>query len=705
MGAGYSQLTAMVSCATILVPAAAFAQQTPIISDEEFEKALPSLNAPPMESMEDWQLAEDAKERVKQDANEVEQPAYQNGEKVEVLPDVPVADPLLDALLPPIGTFDAEPPPSPTQDADEETRSVRYSYRIDGLDTDGELTAVFGRIRKRFGELSALEDGDGRADSRSGVGARAREDRQLLLDVLSSEGFFDASVEVAAEKSDVPDLPINLVLTTNPGKRYHLGSITFDAAPVEPGDLITRNFVPHTGDAILADDIIAAEANIAVKLPENGYPFTKIGQRDIVLDSDLGTGDYTLPVETGLRSYFGTIQNEGVAAFDARHIAVLRRFKTGELYDSRKVDDLRAALVATGLLSSVSVEPVPSAENAPDGTPYANLLVRQQAGPPRTIAASAGYGTGQGFRAEGSWSHRNLFPPEGALNANAILGTQEQSVGVSFNRSNAGRRDRNVALSLTASRSDYDAFNALTGRLAGNVAYVSTPIWQKKFTYAFGIELLGTYENSFDFARGQRDRQLYYVGALPAQIGFDTSNDLLNATKGFRLNLRVSPETSLGDGSRFYLRTLLDGSYYLSLNNNIVLATRARAGSISGTSRSALPPSRRFYGGGGGSVRGFGYQELGPRDPNNDPIGGRSLNEAVIEARYRFGNFGAVGFVDAGQVYESSLPKFDNWRFGVGIGGRFYTNFGPMRIDVATPINRQQGESRIAVYVSLGQSF
>jgi translocation and assembly module TamA len=90
---------------------------------------------------------------------------------------------------------------------------------------------------------------------------------------------------------------------------------------------------------------------------------------------------------------------------------------------------------------------------------------------------------------------------------------------------------------------------------------------------------------------------------------------------------------------------------------------------------------------------------------NGDPIGGRSMNEAAFEARYRFGNFGVAGFVDAGQVYESSIPKFDNWRYGVGIGGRFYTNFGPVRLDLATPINRQQGESKISVYVSIGQAF
>jgi translocation and assembly module TamA len=695
-------------------------REAPIIPDEEFEEAIPSLDAP-LESIEDWQKAQDARDQARQTAADPPIAAVQDGDPVEILPDPPVTDPLLDEPLPPVATFDAEPPPSPTEAADEQAASVRYAYRIEGLDpakafgTDAQDSARIAEswrdVRSRFNELSALDDGDGRADNRAEVGQRARNDRQLLLDILNGQGFFDAAVEVRGEPPVAatdgnPATPFTIVLDVVPGRRYFLGEILFDAPPVVPADLISRNFVPKTGDPIVADTILAAEANISVKLPQNGYPFAAVGQRDILLDSEVGTGDYTLPVATGARSSFGRIRNESDnPAFDAEHVAILRRFETGDLYDSRLVDDLRAALVATGLLSTVSVEPVPGEGTAPDGTAYADLLVRQEAGPPRTLAASAGYGTGQGFRAEASWTHRNLFPPEGALTAAGVIGTQEQGLSLSFARSNAGKRDRNVEVTLAALRSNYDAFEAFTGRLAGTISYVSTPIWQKTFTWSAGAEILASSENAFDVRRGLRDRRIYYIAALPGQVGFDRSDDLLNPTRGFRLNLRLSPEAALGNGTRFYARAILDGSFYYPATDNLVLAARARVGTISGVARDDLAPSRRLYGGGGGSVRGFGFQQLGPKDFNGDPIGGRSTNEAAVEARYRFGNFGVVGFVDAGQVYESSFPQFDDWRFGVGIGGRFYTNFGPLRLDVATPINKRTGESRVTVYVSIGQAF
>ena len=192
---------------------------------------------------------------------------------------------------------------------------------------------------------------------------------------------------------------------------------------------------------------------------------------------------------------------------------------------------------------------------------------------------------------------------------------------------------------------------------------------------------------------------------MSGQVGIDRSDNLLNPSKGFRVTTLIQPEGSLSGSFSPYARVRIDASGYYPVTDSIVLAGRVRVGSIVGAARERLAPSRRFYAGGGGSVRGFGFQELGPKDPNNAPIGGRSVNELALEARYRFGNFGVVGFVDAGQVYRSSAPTFQNLRFGAGIGARYYTNFGPMRLDVATPIGRKPGEARVSVYVSIGQAF
>ena len=655
----------------------------PIISDNEFEKAIPKL----------------------EDSDGEEPPSLAASDEDDD-GTVETATPPIDEPLPSLEAFSMEPLSGEAATGPDESGSlVNYAVQIDGLETEGENGAIFDRIKRRFRELSSLSLSGGNAENRLSINARARADQQLLLDILLSEGFYDGRVNLSSKLSEAAGGPIQVEFRVRPEKRYSLGSITFEAPADVTESLIRTNFPPKSGDPIVADNIVAAEAQISLALPQNGYPFAQVGQRDILLDETVGTGDYTLPVATGPKSYFGQILTEGNPVFDAEHVGILRRFRTGDLYDARKVDDLREALVATGLLSTVSIEPVASSELASDGTAYADLIVRQEAGPARTLAASAGYETGRGFRAEGGWIHRNLFPPEGSLGVSGIVGTQEQALAVVFNRSNAGRRDRTIELSVSALHKNYDAFDAYTGRIAGTLSYQSTPIWQKKLTYSVGFELLATYESLFEASRVARARNLYYVAALPTEVGFDRSNDLLNPSRGFRFNLRMSPETALGQGSRFYLRAMLDGSYYQPIGDSLVIAARGRVGTIVGTSRDSLPPSRRYYGGGGGSVRGFGYQQLGPTDIEGNPIGGRSLNEAAAEVRYRFGDFGAVAFVDAGQVYSESTPQFDNWRFGVGVGGRFYTNFGPVRVDVATPINRRPGESRFSFYVSLGQAF
>ena len=695
--------------------------RAPIIDDSEFDATIPAIDDnpdAPMGSVEDWAAEQKRLERQAQqeDARDgmAVLPELQDADADELIADAPVNDPEIDDPLTPIDNFDVEPfDESQYTEADdsEQTAALRYGYRIDGLESLEESGKTQVRpvsaddIRNLFEELSALEEADGKAANGAMVSARMQEDQQLLVDIMTGQGFFDASVSGMVELPETEGEKLTVVLQVEPGRRYDLGAIIFDADRVVPEDLIARNFVPKTGEPIVAERVLAAEANIAVVLPQEGYPFAETGQRDILLDPETGTGDYTLPVNIGPRSSYGEIITTGTTAFDADHIGVLSRFDKGELYDSRMVDDLRKALVATGLFSIVSVKPTASGEAAPDGTEYATINVEQVAGPPRTLAGSAGYSTGQGFRVEGSWTHRNLFPPEGALIASGVAGTQEQGASLTFRRSNAGRRDRTVELGISALHSDFEAYEAFTGKLAGRISYDSTPIWQKRLTYSYGFEILGTNEQDFNFTTGERDRRTFYVAALPGQVTFDTTDSLLDPTQGFRLSAKLSPEASLGSGTQIYGRGLLEGTAYFQVDDGIIIAGRTRVGSIAGADRELIAPSRRYYAGGGGSVRGFGYQELGPKDIEDRPIGGRSLVEAAAEVRYRFGDYGIVGFVDAGQVYTRSTPGFDNLRYGVGIGGRFYTNFGPLRVDVATPINRQPGESRVSVYISIGQAF
>ena len=679
------------------------ASTDPIVPDSQFEEALPDLDPDLTRPLEPLEPIDPAAAPFPPVPGPVDEAA-------------PLGDPALAEPLPPLATFEAEPiQEGGAGDGDGPVR-VRYTVVVEGFDEIG--------LEGRFRDLSALEDARGEAVNGAMVVARAREDEALAIRLLRSEGYYDAvaahAIEQVPGEGEAPP-SLRVVISAVPGQRYNFGEIRIDGPATEPAELARAALPLTVGNPILAAEVEAAEANVLLILPQNGYPFPEIGMRDVLLDPETGRGDYALPLNPGPRARFGGFTTEGDLAFGPRHVDVLARFNRGDLYDRRRVDDLREAMVATRLFTSVAAEPVRTGETAPDGSEYVNILVRQDAGPARSLDGNVGFSTGEGFRIEAAWEHRNLFPPEGSLRAAAVAGTQEQSVNLRFRRNNWEQRDRALLLQFEAGRRDYSAFRGYTTRLQGLVTRESTPIWQKRWTYAFGAEVLATNESRF----GEPNLSLgdaYFIGGLIGQLGYDRSNSLLDPTRGFRLAARVNPEASLRDGFDRYIRNLFDASAYYPVQDNFVIAGRVRIGSIYGIGRDDLAPSRRLYAGGGGSVRGFGYQRLGPLEvranPDFDPekpdkepatitvpLGGRSLNEFALEGRYRFGNLGVVGFVDAGQVYESETPDFSNLRYGVGVGGRVYTNFGPLRVDIATPLNRRQGDGRIAVYMSIGQAF
>lgn len=688
----------------------------PVISDKEFNSSVPSLDAAddpeldkPLESIEAFERRLAAQQTEAKPETEQAAPsgdtALSGGDTAGEIGDAPVNDTELAAPLPSLDTFEVAPVQfAKDESADEKEAEAAYSIDLQGLDEADKQTDV--SLKGEFNSFSALKKGGGKAANTAMVRARLNEDSQLLQTILASEGWYSPVVRTRLTPSrDKTRKGLVALLSVNPGKRYVFSDIVIKADPTEPPGLIADNLPLKTGAPIIADRVQGAEARVAVALPENGYPFAEVGDRDILLDRDTGEGVYTLPVTVGPRGRFDSFKTDGDLAFNADHIRVLSRFKHGEIYDSRKVDDLRKALVATNLFRAVSVEPERSGETQSDGTEYVTLHVHQEAGPPRTIAGSLGYAAGEGLTTQGTWTHRNLFPPEGALIASATAGTQKQGAGVTFRRSNAGKRDRTFELTAEAFHNSYDAYSAYTGRLAAHISRDSTPLWQKRHTYAYGVELLATAETDYDAESGDRKRHTYYVAGLNGQLGFDTTDNLLNPAKGFRLTALVQPETTIDGGFNPYVRARLDASTYYSVSDNLILAGRIRLGTIQGTGLFDIAPSRRLYAGGGGSVRGYAYQALGEQAPDGKPVGGRSLNEGSIEARYRFGNYGVVAFVDAGQAYRETMPQLSDLRYGVGLGGRFYTNFGPIRLDVATPVNRRSGESLINVYVSIGQAF
>lgn len=571
----------------------------------------------------------------------------------------------------------------------------RYRYRIDGIEgVGGDL------MRQRFNELSVLRANEDRPANAAQIDRRAREDAEMLDELLRAEGYYAARVRTGVEPSG-NDLLV--VLDVTPGEQYRVAEVALPGL-VGTGaraDDLRDVYGLAEGAPVNADAILAAEDRLRASIGLSGFPFAEVLPSAVVVDHGTRTATVTVNIDSGGERRFGRILKSDDRVFDAEHVTDLARFAPGDLYSDEQLDDLRRAIVQTGLVSSVRAEPV---EGAVPGT--VDIRVEVEPAPPRTIAGELGYGTGEGARAEISWTHRNLFPPEGALTLRGVLGTREQLAGVIFRRNNFRARDRVLTVQAIAAHLERDAYEADTVLLSASLERQTNIFFQKDWTWSLGAELAATDERDVILSTGQPRRRTYFIGALPTSLAYDGTDDLLDPKQGFRLSGRLSPELSLVGSAFGYARIQIDGSIYLPFGDRVVAAGRVRVGTIAGAPRDAIAPSRRFYAGGGASVRGYGFQQIGPRDPNGDPIGGRSLSEFSIEARVRaFGNFGVVPFLDGGNISTGPIPGVSDYRFGAGIGVRYYSNFGPIRIDVGTPLNPQAGDPRVAVYVSLGQAF
>ncbi|WP_443020025.1 autotransporter assembly complex protein TamA [Sphingobium sp. S6] len=570
----------------------------------------------------------------------------------------------------------------------------RYLVQLNGVEQIADP-----QFDGRFKQLSVLREGEGKPANIAQINRRIKEDSELLERLLRAKGYYAARVRSAISVLPGTEDRLAVQFDIAAGPRYQLSSVDLPGLN-EAGEReakLREAFPVQVGDPVDADAILAGQASLSLALSENGFPFARVDEPEVRIDHEERKGELDIVVTPGAYRTFGSIILNNEKLFSARHVARIARFERGDPYNISDVEDLRGAIVATGLISSVTLTP----KDAGDGE-HVDLAVDVRPAPLRTIAGELGYGTGEGYRAAVSWQHRNLFPPEGAVTLRGVLGTQEQTASFTYRRNNFRERDHVLTGLVSISNIKRDAYDARTITLSGALERQTNILFQKKWVWRVGAELIASDEKDA-FSGG--NRRTFLIGAVPLSLTYDGSDDLLNPSRGFRLGGRFSPELSFQNGTFGYSRVQIDGSVYQPMTERVVLAARARFGTILGSTVDRIAPSRRFYAGGGASVRGYGYQDIGPRDANNDPIGGKSLAEFSLESRVRFGNFGVVPFIDAGNISTSFLPRFRDLRIGAGLGLRYYSSFGPIRIDVGTPLNPQKGDPLVAVYVSLGQAF
>jgi len=382
-------------------------------------------------------------------------------------------------------------------------------------------------------------------------------------------------------------------------------------------------------------------------------------------------------------------------------------FKRGELYDPGKVDTLRGKLTSLGVFNGVRIQPA-TALDANGELPFDVSLTDRL---PRSIGFGLSYETQLGFAVSGFWVHRNLFGEAESLRLTGEInhigqGALVTDTGVAlradFRKPDWWLPGQDGRATAEAVREVLPAYRRNAVALTAGIDRIISPVWQVR------VGLTGEVEQTEQTSAGfWRNFQL--LGA-PVSVLMNKANSDVDPTKGYRVQLDVTPYVDFGSNNDYFTIIRLTGRAYLDFSETgrSVLALRASFGTEPTDNIAGIPPDKLFYAGGGGSVRGFVYQTAGPRDAFNNPLGGASVVEGSVEFRQRFGkSLGAVAFVDAGSAYPDILPNFSLFapRIGAGVGARYYTDFGPIRLDVGFPLNAREGDPPFGIYVSLGQAF
>jgi translocation and assembly module TamA len=524
---------------------------------------------------------------------------------------------------------------------------------------------------------------------------RAERARDRAVAALRAEGYYGARVDARVEPGEVPRARLEIAA----GERFALGFIAVSlAGPPDPeAQAAAEAALGLTpGAPARAADVLAAEARVVSAVEDAGWPDVVAGEREVIVDHARHVMDVTYRIDAGRAAVFGPVRAQGSARIRADYLMTAAPFRPGDRYDREDLDLLSRRLRETGAFESVSARLDPSA--GPGAGPETRpVVVEAESGPRRTITLGASYSTSEGGGVEGGWTKRNLFGGAESLTVSAAIRTIDRRIEVELAAPHFRKPGRTLRLNLGLANEETDAYD-LTELAAG--ARIETKL-SERLSGALGV---GATLSRVDDGTSTEDFTLLFGSGSAA---WDGADDPLDPRRGVRADISLRPTVGVGNDPLAYIVAQGGASVYRPLGDRVVAALRGRLGSVIGPALSEVPANERFFAGGGGSIRGYEYQAVSPRDADGTPVGGRSVVEVSAELRYRAPGrrLGYVAFIDGGAASEQMTPQSDELRWGAGVGLRWYTRFGPIRADVAVPLDRRDGEPSAQLYLSIGQAF
>lgn len=556
---------------------------------------------------------------------------------------------------------------------------------------------------------------DGAVGGSIGLVSRAKADYQRILAALYNEGYYSGAISITINGMQASDIKpgtdignvSNVVVAVEAGDVYRFGHFSVDNRAPEAldDDLVEppRNLKVNRGDIARAGQVAIAR-NIAVEeWRQQGFPKARIETQNVKAIHPEKLLNVRLRVSPGPRASYGEVQVNGTNKVDLDFVAYMTGIDRGREFDP---DDIKRAKKRLDELDVFSVRKI---QEDPDINEQGELplTVTVKEKDPRRFGLGATASSTDGGGVEAFWLHRNLFGRAEQLRLQADVGgfgttfdaeELDYKLSAGFTKPGVITPDTDWVSTVFAKREFNDTFD---GETAGG----STGLTH---AYSNEISLAGSgfaEYSQFDDAFGVRD---FITAGLLGSVTFDHRDHVLEPTKGYFAWFEAMAFHEFEfDNTGVRLNADLRAYTALDEDADSVLAGRLHLGTLLGVDRTETPANFLYFAGGGGSVRGFGYKNIGVIETNGDITGGRSVIEASLEWRQRVNeDFGVVAFADAGIVGAEPFVDFsEEIRVSAGLGLRYYTGLGPIRIDVAVPLNPQGSDPDFGIFAGIGQAF
>lgn len=531
-----------------------------------------------------------------------------------------------------------------------------------------------------------------------GLKRRGEGDLENIIQALHSQAYYGAQVDFSVDPNRS-----SVIVNIESGPVYPFAA--FNIRYLQNGEEIADDSLPSPlclkelkvklGDAALPETILSAEDTLLDLLNLQGFAFASIKQRDVFADQQAKNVIVWIAVETGPLTYFGKLKISGLERVKENFFYKKLRWTQGNVYNPKEIEKTQEALELSGLFRSVNIS---HGESPIEGN-LVPMEISVVEGKQRSIGFGLNYTTSLGPGITGEWEDRNIFGEGQKLGFRSNIWQKLQEGALSYLIPDFGRQDQNLIWLLEYQHERTKSFTENSLAFSGTI--------ERKINEQLRISYGGMYKR----LRSQRSdfNGTFDLIKIPLQLRWSNADSILEPTKGGTILFRTIPSVQIFKPQFAYCINTFTGSLYHSLTEDKrhVFAVKLMLGSIFGANQHEIPPPERFYAGSESTLRGYRYLTVSPLGCRDKPLGGRSMFIYSMELRNRIGkDFGLVFFYDIGNVYKRAYPEFsEGVRQSVGLGIRYYTPIGPIRLDIAFPLNKRHMDHALEAYFSIGQSF